>query len=202
MGSPPVVLCYSSFTPPIPACNVLFELAPAYEGDFTLLDQVSVTDLNEAERAKIEGIVCTGGSARTDHKLGKEIMDLLPNLRVISTPSTGINHIDVQAATDRGVRVGRSPGHFQSDSVAEFAFGLLLASARSIVLATKVARTTAFSSDQVSTTHTIIIGILILYVKSFEIRWWVWWGGGGGGWRVLLLCLEGYLQFYHAYCHL
>ncbi|CAH3182970.1 unnamed protein product [Porites evermanni] len=151
MGSPPVVLCYSSFTPPIPACNVLFELAPAYEGDFTLLDQVSVTDLNEAERAKIEGIVCTGGYARTDHKLGKEIMDLLPNLRVISTPSTGINHIDVQAATDRGVRVGRSPGHFQSDSVAEFAFGLLLASARSIVLATKVARTTAFSSDQQKT---------------------------------------------------
>ena len=181
MGSPPVVLCYSSFTPPIPACNVLFELAPAYEGDFTLLDQVSVTDLNEAERAKIEGIVCTGGYARTDHKLGKEIMDLLPNLRVISTPSTGINHIDVQAATDRGVRVGRSPGHFQSDSVAEFAFGLLLASARSIVLATKVARTTAFSSDQVSTTHTIIIGILIPYVKSFEIRWWVWGGGGGRG---------------------
>ena len=88
-----VVLCYSSFTPPTPACNMLFELAPAYEGDFTLLDQVSVTDLNEAERAKIEGIVCTGGYARTDHKLGKEIMDLLPNLKVISTPSTGINHI-------------------------------------------------------------------------------------------------------------
>ena len=183
MASRPVVLCYSSFTPPIPACNVLFELAPAYEGDFTLLDQVSVTDLNEAERAKIEGMLCTGGYARTDHKLGKEIMDLLPNLKVISTPSTGINHIDVQAATDRGVLVGRSPGHFQSESVAEFAFGLLLASARSIVLATKVARTTAFSSDQVSTTHIVIIGILILYVKSFEIRWWVWRGGGGrGGW--------------------
>ena len=71
-------------------------------------------------------------------------MDLLPNLKVISTPSTGINHIDVQAATDRGVRVGRSPGHFQSDPVAEFAFGLLLASARSIVLANAVARTTVF----------------------------------------------------------
>ena len=76
-------------------------------------------------------------------------MDLLPNLKVISTPSTGINHIDVQAAIDRGVRVGRSPGHFQSDSVAEFAFGLLLASARSIVLANEVARTTVFSSGQV-----------------------------------------------------
>ena len=144
------MLCYSSFTPPTPARNLLFELARAYEDDFTLLDQKVVTDLSEDERAKIEGIVCTGGYTRTDHKLGKEIMDLLPNLKVISTPSMGLNHIDVQAATDRGVRVGRSPGHFQGDAVAEFAFGLLLASARSIVLANEVARTTVFSSGQVS----------------------------------------------------
>ena len=164
MASRPVVLCYSSFTPATPACNVLFELAPAYEGDFTLLDQVSVTDLNEAERAKIEGIVCTGGYSRTDHKLGKEIMDLLPNLKVISTPSTGINHIDVQAATDRGVRVGRSPGHFQGDAVAEFAFGLLLASARLIVLANEVAKTTVFSSGQVSKQE--LIRILVCLIRT------------------------------------
>ena len=202
MALRPVVLCYSSFTPPTPACNALFELAPAYEGDFKILDQVLVTDLNEAERAKIEGIVCTGGYARTDHKLGKKIMDLLPNLKVISTPSMGINHIDVQAATDRGVLVGRSPGHFQSDAVAEFAFGLLLASARSIVLPNEVARTTVFSSGQVSTTHIFIISILIQYVESFEIGVVGLAGGGGGGggeggrgWRVLLLCLEACLQY-------
>lgn len=181
----PVVLCYSSFTPPTPACNVLFELTPAYEGDFTLLDQVSVTDLDEAERAKIEGIVCTGGYARTDHKLAKKIMSLLPNLKVIRTPSTGINNVDVQAATDRGVRVGRSPGHFQGDAVAvaEFAFGLQLASARSIVLANKVARTTVVSSDQVSTTHIFIFSILIQYVESFEIGVVGWVGGREGGGR-------------------
>ena len=60
----------------------------------------------------------------------------------------GLNHIDVQAATDRGVRIGRSL--HQIDAVAEFAFGLLLASARSIVLANEVARTTVFPSGQVS----------------------------------------------------
>ena len=57
----PVVLCYSSFTPPTPARNLLFELARAYEDDFTLLDQKVVTNLSEDERAKIEGIVCNGG---------------------------------------------------------------------------------------------------------------------------------------------
>lgn len=61
MASRPVVLCYSSFTPPTPARNLLFELARAYEDDFTLLDQKVVTDLSEDERAKIEGIVCNGG---------------------------------------------------------------------------------------------------------------------------------------------
>ena len=151
MASRPVVLCYSSFNSPVPAFDLFFELAPAYEGDFTLLDEVAVTDLSEDERTKIEGIlVSTGAINRTHRKVGKEIINLLPNLKVISTPSTGINHIDVQAATDRGIRVGRSPGHFPSDAVAEFAFGLLLASARSIVLANEVARTTVFSSGQVS----------------------------------------------------
>jgi len=53
-----------------------------------------------------------------------------------------VNHIDVEVATAHGIRVGHSPGHFPSDSVAEFAFGLLLASARSIVLGEKIARTT------------------------------------------------------------
>ncbi|KAJ7382105.1 hypothetical protein OS493_036944 [Desmophyllum pertusum] len=64
--------------------------------------------------------------------LGKETMDLLPNLKVISTSNTGVNHIDVEAATAHGIRVGHAPGHFLSDSVADFTFGLLLASARSI----------------------------------------------------------------------
>ena len=91
-------------------------------------------------------------------------MDLLPNLKVISTPSAGINHIDVQAATDRGVRVGRSPGHFQGDAVAEFAFGLLLASARSIVLANEVARTTVFSSGQVGKQE--LIRILVCLIRT------------------------------------
>ena len=164
MASRPVVLCYSSFNPPRPAFDALFELAPAYENDFTLLDQVAVADLKEDERAKVEGIVCTGGYARTDHKLGKEIMDLLPNMKVISTPSTGINDIDVQAAIDRGVRVGRSPGHFQGDAVAEFAFGLLLASARLIVLANEVAKRTVFSSGQVSKQE--LIRILVCLIRT------------------------------------
>lgn len=146
MASRSIVLCFSYSTPPAPAWDILQELARPYEDDFTLLDQVNVTDLGEDERLKIHGILCTGGFGQDKIKLGKEMIDLLPNLKVICTPSTGVDHIDVEAATAHGIRVGHSPGHFSSDAVAEFAIGLLLASARSIVLANEIARTTVTTS--------------------------------------------------------
>ena len=146
MSSLPIVWCYSSTTPPTPAkSNILRLYTEHFTGDFTLLDQVPLADLSGKERENVLGIICTGGFG-SNNILNKEIIDLLPNLKVISTPSTGINHIDVEAASARGIRVGHVPGHFLSDSVAEFAFGLLLASARSIIAADKVARSSDITS--------------------------------------------------------
>lgn len=144
MTSPPLVLCYSFSTPPVSA-EVFYGLVRSYENDFTLLDQVELQDLNEQQRHRVKGILCTAGFAQSKLKLGREMMDLLPNLKVISTPSTGVNHIDVEAATARGIRVGHTPGHFLCDSVAEFAIGLLLASARSILISDNVKGTADIS---------------------------------------------------------
>ncbi|KAJ7382106.1 hypothetical protein OS493_036945 [Desmophyllum pertusum] len=131
MASPPLVLRFTFSTRPNPAPAMIVDLASKHYGEhFTLVDQLSVTDLSEIQRENVRGLLLV---AEFDiGKLGKETMDLLPNLKVISTPSTGVDYIDVEAATAHGIRVGHSPGHFPSDSVAEFAFGLLLASARSI----------------------------------------------------------------------
>lgn len=125
--------------------------AEHFTSDFILLDQVPVTKMSEKEQERVQGILCTGGFTKSkvvvrggdgevQAIVGKEIMDLLPNLKVISTPSTGVNHIDVEAASACGIRVGHAPGHFVSDCVADFAFGLLLASARTIIDADKVAK--------------------------------------------------------------
>ena len=148
MASHPLVLCFSSSTPRFSASNI--EQVRLYQNDFDLLDQVAVTDLTEAQRERIKGILCTGGYTQDKLKLDKKIIDLLPNLKVISTPSTGVNHIDVEVATARGISVGHSPGHLLGDIVAEFAFGLLLASARSIVLGDKIERTTDLKQSRVS----------------------------------------------------
>ena len=150
MSSLPVVWCFSNATHPTPAASCILRLhAEHFADDFILLDQVPVTDMSEKEREHVQGLLCTGGFGQSKVVLGKEVMDLLPNLKVISTPSTGINHIDVEAASAHGIRVGHVPGHFSSDCVAEFAFGLLLTSARSIIDADKVAKSTDITSLQV-----------------------------------------------------
>ena len=155
MSSLPVVWCFSNATHPTPASSHILRLyAEHFTGDFILLDQVPVTKMSEKEREHVQGILCTGGFTQSKAILGKEIMDLLPNLKVISTPSTGINHIEVEAASAHGIRVGHAPGHFVSDCVAEFAFGLLLASARSIIDADKVAKSSDITSLQLTVGHT------------------------------------------------
>jgi len=60
-------------------------------------------------------------------------MDLFPNLRVVSNAGAGVDHIDVKAATERGIKVGSTKNEVV-DSTADMAFALLLAAARKVVL--------------------------------------------------------------------
>jgi len=54
-----------------------------------------------------------------------------PRLRVISSCSVGVDHIDLAAASARGIPVGHTPGVLV-ETTADLAFGLLLAAARRI----------------------------------------------------------------------
>ncbi len=59
----------------------------------------------------------------------KEYLAALPNLKCISARSTGVDHIDVVAAKERGVIVCNVPS-YGAHTVAEFTFALLLALSR------------------------------------------------------------------------
>lgn len=90
------------------------------------------TDL--ADRMRGEEVFITN-----EDKVNAEAMDGNSNLRLIGTPSAGIDHVDLQAATERGIPVVYSPGG-NADSVAEYAFGLMLAISKRILKADALLR--------------------------------------------------------------
>jgi phosphoglycerate dehydrogenase-like enzyme len=61
-----------------------------------------------------------------------ELMDKLSEVVLIQTLSDGYESVDVEAATERGIRVSHAPGDVtgNADSVAEYAVLLMLAAAR------------------------------------------------------------------------
>lgn len=60
-----------------------------------------------------------------------EVIKKLPNLKMIATRSTGYDHIDLKAAAKRGVTVANVPSYGEN-TVAEFAFALMLSLSRKI----------------------------------------------------------------------
>lgn len=76
----------------------------------------------------VYGILCT-----LSEKIDSDIMDAAgSNLKVISTLSTGYEHIDIGEATKRGIYV-TTTGNILSEATADLTFGLILALSRKIV---------------------------------------------------------------------
>jgi D-3-phosphoglycerate dehydrogenase / 2-oxoglutarate reductase len=64
--------------------------------------------------------------------IGAAAMDSLPRLRVISRYGTGVDIVDVDHATRRGIQVTNAPNEWCADEVADHAIALWLAAARKI----------------------------------------------------------------------
>src|SRR5471032_3272036 len=68
---------------------------------------------------------------RSATKVDARLLAAAPNLRIIARAGTGVDNVDVEAASARGILVVNAPGA-NSISVAEHACALMLAMARSI----------------------------------------------------------------------
>ncbi len=64
-------------------------------------------------------------------RIGRELMDACPNLRVISRPGVGVDTVDVAAATELGIPVVVAPGT-NLRSVAEHAVALIYAITKNV----------------------------------------------------------------------
>ena len=65
-------------------------------------------------------------------QIGAAVMDNLPKLRVIARYGTGVDIVDVDAATHHGIQVTNAPNEWCADEVADHAIALWLAAARKI----------------------------------------------------------------------
>ena len=81
-----------------------------------------------------EGLLCL-----LSDRIGADLLAASPRLRAISSVSVGLDHVDLAAATARGIRVGFTPGVL-TETTAELALGLLFAAARRIVEAEREVR--------------------------------------------------------------
>jgi glyoxylate reductase len=87
------------------------------------------------EKARdVEGLLCL----LTD-RIDRNVIACCENLRVISNYAVGVDNVDIEAATERGIPVGFTPDVL-TQATADATFGLLMACARRVVEGDHVVR--------------------------------------------------------------
>ncbi len=80
-------------------------------------------------RRRVSG--CRGLVCQLTDRIDGALFDAAPDLAVVSNVAVGFDNIDVPAATKRGILVSNTP-EVLTDTTADFAFALMLATARRI----------------------------------------------------------------------
>jgi D-3-phosphoglycerate dehydrogenase len=80
----------------------------------------------------------TGLFMRTGN-LTRRVIEGMPNLGIIAVHGAGLDQVDLEACTERGIYVTNAPGG-NANAVAEYIFGLLLALIRRIVRGDRMVR--------------------------------------------------------------
>jgi D-lactate dehydrogenase len=105
-------------------------LAQALEGIVELqLTSGSLNDVDQNDLAEIEILM-----PFIHQHIGYTEIERMPKLKLIATRSTGYDHIDLAAATQRGIAVANVPGYGET-AVAEQTFALMLTLSRKMHLA-------------------------------------------------------------------
>lgn len=101
-------------------------------------EALSATSADQAHEAEVVSIFIYS-------KISDDVLQKLPNLKLIVTRSTGYDHIDLAACRKRGIAVSFVPSYGEN-TVAEHAFALLLALARKLQAASERTRRLDFST--------------------------------------------------------
>lgn len=99
-------------------------LAPLLESDKVEVVQKSIDQVDDL--ASYDSII-----VRSATKVTSEVMDRMPGLKIIARAGVGVDNIDVEAATARGINVVNAPSG-NIVSTAEHTFAMMMALARNI----------------------------------------------------------------------
>lgn len=78
----------------------------------------------------------------------KEILEAMPSLRLISTRSTGFDHIDIKYCSSKNIIVSNVP-EYGSNTVAEHTFALILSLTRKIYQSVNQAKNLNFNHEEI-----------------------------------------------------
>ncbi|MEY4567850.1 MAG: hypothetical protein RLY14_2820 [Planctomycetota bacterium] len=115
--------------------DIQFHDLNAFQNDMQLRQQLAPL---------IAGLVTYGHP-----KINAELLQQLPNLRVVSNHGVGVDHIDIETARSRKLQVGHTPGTVDG-ATADCAMALILAAARRLIPCEKFARSPAYRADNFS----------------------------------------------------
>ncbi|MBI2142949.1 hypothetical protein HYU20_01230 [Candidatus Woesearchaeota archaeon] len=96
----------------------------------------NATTASGLKNKKVEGIILSG---KLGAAVGKELIDLAPNLKYIGMLGTGVGRIDSAYAASKGISVCNIAG-YSTEGVAELVFAVVLEHVREIERAKKQAR--------------------------------------------------------------
>jgi lactate dehydrogenase-like 2-hydroxyacid dehydrogenase len=140
----PVVLSLGAFPP-----ATVSTLAERFELHHFTVYPLPEGTLGPALEARITAIATEANRGAT-----RALISALPKLEIISCFGGGVDAIDLAAARERGIPVTNTPG-VMADECADLAIGMMLASARQIVLADRYVRSGAWREGPIRLGHSV-----------------------------------------------
>ena len=124
-------------------------LTPGLDAKLPTLYDIRVLPAGEERKAFLaaHGASFEGVATHVRHTLAAEVIDALPNAKVIANFGVGYDLIDVAVAKRRGMQVSNTPDVL-TDCVADIAFGLLIDVARGISTTDRFVRAGGWKKGQ------------------------------------------------------
>ncbi|NXU50075.1 HPPR reductase, partial [Turnix velox] len=108
--------------------GVLENLVDLLKKHFCLITMKEFLENKKEMRKKIQSVFVFERRPTID----RELLESLPNLKVIGNSGVGVDHLDLKMISSFGVKVTNTP-HAVADSTADIGMALMLASARRLV---------------------------------------------------------------------